>query len=283
MSRRRAIANRLETLDEIRGIMGGMKNLAFAESRKLRRFLTTQGRVVQEVEAAAGEVLKYHPAPPPPEGLARVWVVLGSERGFCGDFNEALERALRERTAAEGREGHVVAVGYRLHARLEDAGVGTRAPVLLAGPGVADEVAGALPPLVETLRDLERGEGPLAVRVLHHDADRGGVCIRRLLPPFDPPPEAPERRSAYPVALHLPPEAVLEAIVEHHVFAALHEVFLTSLLAESLARLQHLDGAIRRLEERHHELTLKANLLRQEEITQEIEMILLHVEARPTA
>jgi len=282
MSRRRAIANRLSTLDEIHGIMGGMKNLAFAESRKLRRFLATQGRVVREVEAAAGEVLKHHPAPPPPPGLARVWIVLGSERGFCGDFNEALERELRERLAADG-PGHVIAVGYRLHARMEGLDVAARPPVLIAGPGVADEVAGALTPLVATLRDLEQREGPLAVGVLHHDADRGGVRARRLLPPFDPPPEAPPRKSAYAPVLHLPPEDVLAAIVEHHVFAALHGAFLTPLLAESVARLQHLDGAIRRLEERSHELTLKANLLRQEEITQEIEMILLHVESRPAA
>lgn len=280
MSRRRAVAARMATLDEIHGIMGGMKNLAFAETRKLRRFLATQGRVVREVEAAAGEVLKFHPAPPPPPGLEPVWVVLGSERGFCGDFNETLVRELRARMD-EGGNGRVVAVGYRLHARMANAALGSGPPVPIAGPGVADEVAGALPPLVTTLRDLERGAGPLAVSVLYHDADLGQVRARRLLPPFDPPPPAPERRSAHPPALHLAPEVLLAALVEHHVFAALHEVFLTSLLAESTARLQHLDGAIRRLEEKRRELTLKANLLRQEEITQEIEMILLHVESRP--
>jgi len=280
MSRRRAVAARMETLDEIRGIMGGMKNLAFAETRKLRRFLATQGRVVREVEAAAGELLNFYPErpPPAPPGLAPVWVVLGSERGFCGDFNESLVRELGARTEAEPG-ARVVAVGYRLHARLRADAVAARLP----GPGVADEVAGALPPLVATLRALERKGGPLTVSVLYHDADLGRVRARRLLPPFDPPPQAPERRSAAPPALHLAPEALLAALVEHHVFAALHEVFLTSLLAESTARLQHLDGAIRRLEEKGRELTLKANLLRQEEITQEIEMILLHVEARPAA
>jgi F-type H+-transporting ATPase subunit gamma len=277
VSRRRAVLDRITTLDEIHGIMGGMKNLAFAESRRLRRHLETQGRVVREIEAAAGEVLRFHPAPPPPEGLARVWVLLGSERGFCGDFNEAVIRELNARSADEGA-GHVVAVGYRLHARMEE-DVAAR----LEGPSMTDEVAGALPPLVETLRDLERRFGPLAVTVLHHHAEGGGVRARRLLPPFDPPPPAPERRSAYPVSIHLAPEAVLGAIVEHEVFAALHEAFLTSLLAESVARLQHLDGAIRRLEERQEELTLKANFLRQEEITQEIEMILLHVESQPAA
>jgi F-type H+-transporting ATPase subunit gamma len=282
MSRRRAVAARMETLDDIHGIMGGMKNLAFAETRKLRRFLATQGRVVREVEAAAGEVLRFHPAPPPPPGLRPVWVVLGSERGFCGDFNEALVRELRVRME-EAANGRIVAVGYRLHTRMENADLAAGAPVLLAGPGVADEVAGALPPLVETLRDLERGAGPLAVRVLFHDADLGRVRARPLLPPFDPPPPAPRRRSAAPPLLHLAPETLLAALVEHHVFAALHEVFLTSLLAENTARVQHLDGAIRRLEEKRRELTLKANLLRQEEITQEIEMILLHVEARPAA
>ena len=50
-------------------------------------------------------------------------------------------------------------------------------------------------------------------------------------------------------------------------------------MAENRRRMQHLEGAIRRLEERTSELALKRNALRQEEITEEIEVILLSARA----
>jgi F-type H+-transporting ATPase subunit gamma len=52
-------------------------------------------------------------------------------------------------------------------------------------------------------------------------------------------------------------------------------MFYTSLMAEHYRRVQHLEGAIDRLEQRAEELGKKRNMLRQEEITEEIEVIML--------
>lgn len=54
-----------------------------------------------------------------------------------------------------------------------------------------------------------------------------------------------------------------------------NERFVVSLLAENQYRVQHLEGAVRRLDERLEELATRARSLRQEEINEEIEMILL--------
>ncbi|WP_447603858.1 F0F1 ATP synthase subunit gamma [Nitrospira sp. Nam80] len=56
-------------------------------------------------------------------------------------------------------------------------------------------------------------------------------------------------------------------------------MFFSSLMTEDLVRFQHMDQAIQRLEKDIGELTLKRNRLRQEEITEEIEMIMLSAEA----
>jgi len=53
----------------------------------------------------------------------------------------------------------------------------------------------------------------------------------------------------------------------------------SSLIAEHHHRLRHLDAALRRLDERTRGLELRRNLLRQEEITEEIELILLNLPA----
>lgn len=49
-------------------------------------------------------------------------------------------------------------------------------------------------------------------------------------------------------------------------------------MAENLFRFQHMDQALQRLEKDIAEPTLKRNALRQEEITEEIEVIMLSAE-----
>jgi len=279
VTRRRAITGHLETMGEIRGIMAAMKNMALAEHRKVGRRLEAQGRALRGIEAAAGDFLAFYPQPaPPPEALAPVWLVVGSERGFCGDFNEVLAREVLAR--AEGEPGPapvLLAVGYKLGLRLDGRPGVAR---LLDGAGVADEVGGALAGVVAALRELEAERGPLAVTALHHDPERERVTARALFPPFQPPPPQPPAPDAgYPPLIHLAPEDLFARLVDQYLLAALTEVFLSSLLAENQQRMRHLEGALRRLDEHRRELALKANALRQEEITEEIEMILLNVEA----
>ena len=79
--------------------------------------------------------------------------------------------------------------------------------------------------------------------------------------------------------LNLHPFAFATDLIDHHLFSLLHEVFYSSLMAENLRRFQHMDQSIQRLEKDMAELVLKRNGLRQEEITEEIEVIMLSAEA----
>ncbi len=80
----------------------------------------------------------------------------------------------------------------------------------------------------------------------------------------------------FPPLLNLPPRRFLLLLIEHYLFSSLNEFLYSSLMAEHQQRVRHLEGAQRRIEERIRELTLQRNSLRQEEITEEIELILLN-------
>ena len=58
----------------------------------------------------------------------------------------------------------------------------------------------------------------------------------------------------------------------------LNEVLYSSLMAENRQRQAHMDRALQRLEEETGKLRLDCNRRRQEEITEEIEVILLSAE-----
>ncbi len=273
MSKRREVQNRLSMLGEIDGIMVAMKNLALLEARKLETFLATQRRAVSGIETAAQDFLNFYPqASARTDGMQQLLLVIGSERGFCGDFNETLLTPIALAAQQEGTL--LVAVGRRLGAKLQD---DKRIAAFVEGPSVADEVPPALMRLAKVLGELQqRPEAAWRLSALYHDDESGEPRIRQLLPLA-----TPTGKSAHSHAplLNLEPARFLSQLTSQYFYAALHEIFYASLMAENRKRLEHMENAIRRLEKDEAKLRLRYNALRQEEIIEEIEIIMLSAEA----
>ncbi len=121
MSRRREIRRRLDTLTDISGILSAMRGLALMETRILGEFIDSQRCMVVGLETAAADFLEWHPEYLPPDGHRReLWVLVGSEQGFCGDFNETIEARALARCADPASLERWVIVGRRLEDRLGD-------------------------------------------------------------------------------------------------------------------------------------------------------------------
>jgi F-type H+-transporting ATPase subunit gamma len=65
-------------------------------------------------------------------------------------------------------------------------------------------------------------------------------------------------------------------LLDRYLFVALQEICYTSLMAENQKRIQHMTGAVHRLDETTAELMRRYHMRRQEDITEEIEVILLN-------
>jgi F-type H+-transporting ATPase subunit gamma len=268
-------------LRELSDVMGAIKNISLMETHRLKRFISTQMRVVESAEAMAGDFLSYYPqglvASP---GTPPVYLLIGSERGFCGDFNVALLQSLHDDLSpAAVPEPVLVPMGRKLCAKLEnDLRVGAR----LESPSVADEVRGVLSRVVQTLNGLRVGGEPftpLSLVVLYHEPRDHGSSVR-IRRPLQGLGRKPVSLTHSPL-LTMPPETFFGEWIDQYLFAALHAFLYSSLMAEHQRRLQHLDGAIQRLDRQRAELARKDNALRQEEITEEIELILLSADEPP--
>jgi F-type H+-transporting ATPase subunit gamma len=245
------------------------------EAVRLRRYVPAQQRVVRTVEQATQDFLSHYPQPmPAPQEAASLFVAVGSERGFCGSYNEELDEALaRERAARAAGESQVVVVGRRLAARLSQ-----RMPLaaVVDAPSVADEVQMAIARLIAALEGLAAARGrplPFVMTVLYHEI-AGHSSEVRTKQPFRGLARDSDGFCDAP-RLYLQPLDLFRELTDHYLFAMLHELFYSALLAENERRLQHLDGALRRVERTREDLSLRGNALRQEEITEEIEIILL--------
>jgi F-type H+-transporting ATPase subunit gamma len=274
MTRRRTLDQRRESFGEIRDIMNSMKTLAYLEIRKLARFLDAQRAVVAHVETVAADFLGYHPEvlPPPDKASRAVCLLLGSERGFCGDFNEALLQRLEHCIADQGLNAPLLLVtGRKLAARLAG---DARVADTFDGASTVGEVETTLHALILALAGLQARHGSLALSVFHHDPDAREVTVTAVLPPFERSRDAAPRFAHAPLT-QLSPPAFFGALLEHYLYSVLHEILYVSLMAENLRRVRHLEGAVRHLDEKSTALLRACNALRQEEIIEEIEVILL--------
>lgn len=270
MSRRRELDQHRRQLGEISEIMRSMKNLAYMETRKLSRLLEAQAQALAVIESAAEDFLAFYPEmAKATESPCRVMLLIGSERGFCGDFNEELLRAVAGKA---GSDAPLIAVGGRLTTHLDAQWVKA---TLLEGPGVAEEVAAVLKRLVTAIGDLQEACGVISLSVWHHRNGAPDLDHKVLLPPFADRVGTGQSGSGYAPLLNLTPERFFADLVDQHLLAVLHEIFYTSLMAENQRRIQHLEVAIRRLDDKAGDYARQSRILRQEEITEEIEVILL--------
>jgi F-type H+-transporting ATPase subunit gamma len=272
VTRRRDLEQHRHTLTEIRGIMNSMKTLAYLETRKLARFLDAQQAVVSSIEAAAADLLGFHPEIlPEAQAATPVFLLIGTERGFCGDFNHALLRHLESTPqAGSPADPAIIAIGRKLHTLLDrDARVVAR----VDGAAVVEEITAVLNRLADEIITLQQQHEALKVFCICHDSE-DSVVMQRLIPPFEGFAHKPES-FPHPPLLNLSPVALLAALTDQYLFAALHAMLYTSLMMENHHRVTHLEGAVKHLDNQSEDLARQSNILRQEEIIEEIEVILL--------
>jgi len=265
------LSQRFLRLKEISGIMTAMKSLSLVETRKLARFIGHQRRMLDNIEAAAADFLHFFPVESAGAGSTprqpAILLLIGSERGFCGNFNERVVAALDDLPQWEPPPALLV-VGRRLGAKLEShPGVIAR----LDGSTVTEEVPAVLNRLMDAVHAASRklaGDGA-ALFSLAHEAE-GEPTLKRLLP-ISPPPPPP---LAHPPGLQLAPAEFFAELLDQYLLAALYGLLYESLAAESRQRLAHMEHALDRLDETVAHLALERNALRQEKIVEEIEVIL---------
>jgi len=270
MSQSRNLQQHIKQLKEIHSILHSLKNMAFMEMHKLTKYQQAQSLVVQHIETVTADFLQFYPSLHNEESIrASVVIVVGSERGFCGNFNETLIDRLLSFSP-----DIVIAVGSHLCNRLQS----TQIPFTeLAGANSSEEISHILGNLTEVISGLQQQYRLFKLSVLHHQDEDLNITLRQILPLVNNVAEYHSRHKIEPV-LNLEPVQFMLELTEHYVFGSLQDLLYTSLAAENNQRLQHLDNAVNHLDEAIDKIYRKSQIYRQEEITEEIEVILLNAE-----
>jgi len=269
MGRYRKVERQRCQLQELHGIINSMKTLAQLELHKLGAVVQHRRDMGQVLERVVSEFLHFYPRPKEKPGV-ELWLVLGSERGFCGDFNNVLIRHLLEEfPECTEQPQRVLAVGRKMWLRMDESVPGF---IPLPGTSIGEELTRSLELVVRETREQLVKQQATSLRIICHGEEPGDLFTQRLLPPEQIACAVP---GLTPPMLQLEEGAFFSNFLPHYLYLTLTELFTASLLAENHYRVQHLEGAVNRLEERVALLGGRARALRQEEITDEIETILL--------
>lgn len=269
MSRYRSVELHLKQLEELRSIITSMKTLSQLELRKLGGLSASQSEMVNTLEKIAADFLTFFPRSALSVGT-ELWLIIGSERGFCGGFNESLvTRLFGEWPECVEQPQRVLAVGHKLCRRLDEALPGY---VGLTGAGSSEEIQPVLSQVITATQEQMLQQDSTSLRLLFHCDDRNNIISRRWLPPEV---ELQHENETIPPIVQPEPEEFFSDFLQHYLLLGLTQLYTVSLAVENQSRVQHLDGAVHRLDERLAALATRARALRQEEITEEIEMILL--------
>ncbi len=273
MTRRQDLENHHHSLNEIIKILDAMKMLAYMETNKLGSFLDAQHRVFEAISTATNDFFSFYPETLPKESEATpVYLLIGSERGFCGEFNQELvDYSEQFLTIPSDVRPTLIIVGRKLYNLMQD---NVLVYEKIDGPNVVEEVPAVLEQIVQIFARLQQKQPLMNLYSICHSGEKG-IITKKLLPPFQQEPQQPPRFQ-YPPELNLSPTEFLLNVADQYLYTALHELLYTSLLEENHNRVMHLEGAVKHLENIADELTQQCNTLRREEITEEIEVILLN-------
>lgn len=278
MTKRSAIKNHIASLGEIGDIINAMKNLSLMEISKATKFLDTQKKAVDTIRNAAIDFFAFHPQLATPLFMAPplVYILIGSERGFCGNFNEKIikqwKNTVKEQKIAAPK---ILLVGNKLAAKIP-----TTTPNIenIGGPNAVEEIQAVILTLIKKLEDITRkSETPINPAnwvIISNEETRTGIQSK-VVQPFVTLRQDKAPPFTVPPLLYMNPYQFLTELMENYLSAVLSQLFYESFIIEHQERLKHMESASDWIKKKNEQLKLYMNELRQEEIIEEIEIIML--------
>lgn len=256
---------RISSLHELRALIRALRVLAASHVKEAQSALSGIRGYVEVVEDAIAEgaaLLRETDGRDAPGGPsdASVLIVVCSEQGFVGAFNERLlDHAAAERKAEQdlviiGRRGTLLAAERGLE-------IDRSFPM-------ATHVGGVLG---LTRRVAEYLAAVSAADVVYGSYKSSGYfeAEKRSILPLDPALLVGSTTRSSPLH-HLAPEALLQRLASEYLFAEITRAVMESLASENGARLRVMESADHNINDKLDDLRREEHRLRQEAITEEL-------------
>jgi len=275
-----SIEARLDNIRSIEPILNALRTISAGGWRAALSRLKSAQRYAEYLREAVRTLLPQLSDRPiiawnrPPSSRAAVCVlIIGSNHGLCGEFNEVVI-AKAESFICDlrqvGRSVNLLFLGQRIQRHFERRGerpVWSEPLPSLTGPSFQQ-----IHSLVQdVLPNYERGRWGFfyAVYNAYHGASIYSPRVEQIIPPRDML-SLKEREPWPPTIIEGDPARLYSLLMMQWVTVSLYQIALQSAAAEQSARFRLLDGAGQNIERLIEELTQIYHSARQHEITMEM-------------
>lgn len=265
------IKQQIEQNQDLFKIISTMKNISIVNTTHFKRKVQAVRNYARTIESGfqillknlEGELIERLTSQKPPRRTAVV--MIGSEKGLCGEFNGSLLHFFENSSLNDG-ETYLITIGQKLFSKLG-------AEEMFEFPHSSEAVS-------ELLRDLfARFEEKKWGRLLffHHQLQKGLQYkpVETTIFPLNIDwlkslKEKPWPSRCYPLAMMADKSALFYELTREWIFIAMYQALVESLASENVARLSAMEGAEKNLENRLSDLKADYQRERQEQITEEL-------------
>lgn len=292
-----ALSERLHTTEEIQSIVRTMKALSSVNIRQYEHAVTAITDYERTITLGLQVVLhnrrnKAEPldltGPDRKTGRRRALIVVGSDRGLCGRFNDRIaefanQRLSNDNPSPDGTPPFVCVIGVRAAARLET--LNLPADRLFTLPGSVDGLIDSVQAIVVEIDRWVREEGVGPVSLVYNrksDHALAEATHKELLPIsqgyLDRLAAAPWPSNRLPM-YRMDEGELFSWLIRQHLTLVLYAALAESLASEHASRLAAMQNAERNINERRENLLAEYRKKRQETITHELLEVVAGFEA----
>lgn len=280
------LTRRTDTMTSIRGIVRTMKTMSAINAAPyeqaaraidiwhdtvllaLQGFLRVNGPLVQDQSQSQETVI----------------IVMGSDHGLCGNYNEVLATEVARHVTADSAV-NILCVGAQMEDALSGEGLTPEATLLPpANAGGLNRLAGEIVKWLERMR-IGAAPNDIAVTLVYtlRGAHGSQAPVSQVLLPLDA--ELLHDLAARPwVSKSLPQSGLsapdmLAALIRNLLFAMLFRAAAEALVTENAARLARMQQAEQSVDEYLEEVRAETRSVRQSEITSELLDVIVGFEA----
>ncbi|MBU0730620.1 MAG: F0F1 ATP synthase subunit gamma [Proteobacteria bacterium] len=280
------LGRKIKTSHDLLSVVKTMKSLAAVNIRQYETAAGAMDEYTVVIEKAWQVFFKNRPHLQKKKMSDQaVFLVIGSDQGMCGQFNEnIMQYALDIANSEEmiGYEKIFWSAGERVRAGLEEEVVIHEHYYLPSSPSAIGDLMFEIVDKFAILHETERVE---TFHLFYNRLERGGAyssASQRVLP-LDPQYGEDKRRQSWPNRC-LPMIGVnhalfFEQLFNQHIFGTIYKAFSQSLASENAARLASMQAAEKNILEMEEALQGKFRETRQNTITAELLDIISGFEA----
>lgn len=273
------LSDALNTTRDITSIVRTMKALSAVSIHQFENAERAMSTYAETVDLGLSAVLRDQRArglvplgQPLGAGGRDAMIVIGSDRGLCGQYNEVISRFAIDRLAG----GHMMlgVVGARVAARLDASG--HTADTVLGVPGTVEGFTATVQSLILIIDKWMDAQDVRRVWLLHnHRKPRNAAqpVARQLLPiPTDYLADRRDTKWPHPGIpfFRMDTAALMPWLIKERLFVLLYRALAEALASEHATRLAAMQNAERNLQERQETLNAAFRQKRQETITREL-------------